>query len=111
MARAAPGSRARSPRPAILLFVAAATQAAPQAGSPGPPATREALLRAIDDLVDECRVESLWYLRPDYYPRDDGARLQVLEAIQERSSREVFQRAGAMKTWLSRPFSDASASS
>jgi len=35
--------------------------------------------------------------------------LQTLDAIQERSSREVFQRAGALKSWLSRHSSDGSA--
>ena len=73
--------------------------------------SRDDVVRAIDDLVDECRVESLWYFRPDYYPITDVARQQVLEAIQERSSRDVFRRAGTLKTWLSLHSSDASASS
>ena len=76
-----------------------------------PPSTREDLVRAIDQLVDECRVESLWYFRPDYYPGTDLERQQVLDAIQERSSRDVFQRAGTLKVWLSRHSSDGSASS
>jgi hypothetical protein len=74
-------------------------------------ATRDEVVRAIDDLVDECRVESLWYLRPDYHPATDIERHQVLDAIQERSSRDVFQRAGNLKAWLSLHSSDASASS
>ena len=69
------------------------------------------LVRAVDALVDECRVESLWSFRPDYYPRTDLERLQVLDAIQERSGREVFRRAGNLKTWLSRHSKDESASS
>ena len=69
------------------------------------------LVRAVDALVDECRVESLWYLRPDYYPGTDLERQQVLEAIQERSGNDVFQRAGTLKAWLSRHSSDGSASS
>jgi len=72
---------------------------------------REDLVRAIDRLVDECRVESLWYFRPDFYPGTDLERQQVLEAIQERSSRDVFQRAGTLKVWLSRHSSHGSASS
>jgi hypothetical protein len=63
----------------------------------------------VDSLVDECRVECLWYLRRDFYPRTDSERLQALDAIQERSNREVFQRAGALKAWLSRHSSDGSA--
>jgi hypothetical protein len=73
--------------------------------------TRDAVVRAIDDLVDEVRVESLWYLRPDFHPGTDTERQQVLDAIQERSSRDVFQRAGILKAWLSLHSSDASASS
>jgi len=73
--------------------------------------SRDDVVRAIDALVDECRVESLWYFRPDYYPITDVERQQVLDAIQERSSRDVFQRAGTLKTWLSLHSSDASASS
>lgn len=75
------------------------------------PASREELAREIDALVDDCRVECLWSYRRDYYPRTDAERRQVLEAIQERSTREVFQRAGRLKEWLSRPSSDGSASS
>ncbi len=66
-----------------------------------PEATRDEVVRAVDALVDECRVECLWYLRKDFYPRSDPERLQTLDAIQERSSRDVFRRAGALKTWLS----------
>jgi len=62
-------------------------------------------------LVDECRVESLWYFRPDYHPGTDLERQQVLHAIQERSGRDVFQRAGTLKVWLSRHSGDGSASS
>ena len=84
------------------------------AGPPAPAAkltSRDDVVRAIDDLVDECRVESLWYFRPDYRPITDAERQQVLDAIQERSSRDVFQRAGRLKAWLSLHSSDASASS
>jgi len=76
-----------------------------------PERDRDEIVRAIDRLIDECRVQCLWYVRPDYYPRTDLERLRMLEAIQERSGLAVFQRAGALKTWLSRHSSDASASS
>lgn len=75
------------------------------------PQTREELVRAIEALVDECRVESLWSYRPDYYPRTDSERLQVLDAIQERCTRDAFRRAGLLKAWLSRHSSAASATS
>ena len=71
----------------------------------------EDVRRAIDVLVDECRVECLWSYRRDYYPRTDAERLRILDAIQQRSGGAVFQRAGMLKAWLSHPSSDASASS
>ena len=80
-------------------------------GPTRPDASRDEIVRAVDALVDECRVECLWYLRRDYYPRTDRERLQALDAIQERSTREVFRRAGALKEWLSLHSSDASATS
>lgn len=83
---------------------------APRA-SPAPEPDRSAVTAAIDQLVDECRVQCLWYVRPDYYPRTDPERLDILEAIQERAGLAVFQRAGALKAWLSRHSSAESASS
>ena len=84
-------------------------------GQASDPPTRQGeraeAIQAIERLVDECRVACLWYTRPDFYPRTDAERLAVLEAIQERSSLQVFQRAGELKAWLSRHSSDASASS
>jgi hypothetical protein len=81
------------------------------AGAPTIDSTPRNLEREVDALVDECRVECLWYLRPDYYPRTDPERQQVLEAIQERGSRDVFRRAGTLKAWLSQHSSAGSASS
>ena len=91
------------PDPAIT------TPSAPAAtGSAHGPGTD--LEAAVDRLVDECRSQCLWYVRPDYYPRTDGERLEILQAIQERATLAVFQRAGALKVWLSRRSSDESAS-
>jgi hypothetical protein len=75
------------------------------------PATREEIARAVNALVDECRVECLWSLRRDYYPSTDVERLRILDAIQRSSNREVFQRAGVLKAWLSRDSSEGSARS
>lgn len=74
-----------------------------------PPAPSDVRV-AIDALVDACRVRCLWYMRTDYYPRTDPERLSVLDAIQARCDTATFRRAGALRTWLSRPSSDASAS-
>ena len=73
--------------------------------------SRQDVVRAIDVLVDECRVECLWYLRPDFHPGTDVERAQILDAIQARSNRDVFQRAGTLKAWLSRHSSAESVAS
>lgn len=69
------------------------------------------IARAVDAIVDECRVRCLWFLRRDYYPRTDAERLRVLSAIQERADLALYRRAGRLKAWLSRTSSGASASS
>jgi hypothetical protein len=69
------------------------------------------LAEEIDRLVDECRVDHLWYQRADYYPGNDAERLQLLDAIQKRANLDVFRRAGALKAWLSRLSSGESAGS
>lgn len=55
----------------------------------------------IDRLVDECRLSCLWYLRPDYYPKDDLQRDRVLERIQRNGDRAAFQKAAELRRWLS----------
>jgi hypothetical protein len=92
----------------VTLPVPAIASPSTPASAAGPELGLEA---AVDRLVDECRSQSLWYVRPDYYPRTDVERLEILQAIQERSTLAVFQRAGALKAWLSRRSSDESASS
>jgi hypothetical protein len=75
------------------------------------PATHEDLVRAIDAFVDECRTVALWYLRPDYYPRTDDERRQVLHEIQKHADLERYKRAARLQQWLSRHSSAASAAS
>lgn len=87
------------------MVAPAAKPAAESAPSP------DELARAIDALVDECRVRCLWHLRPDYHPRTDAERLRVLSAIQQRADLATYRRAGRLKAWLSRTSSAASASS
>lgn len=75
-----------------------------------PPATAE-VARAVDALVDECRVSCLWYVAADYYPVSDEERWNVLDLIQQHADLATFKRAGELKRWLSRPSSSASAAS
>ena len=73
--------------------------------------SREELDRQVDRLVDACRVECLWSLRPDYYPRSDEERLRVLEAIQRHAGLEAWREAARLKRWLSALSSATSAGS
>jgi hypothetical protein len=66
---------------------------------------------AVEQLVDRYRARCLWFLRPDYYPATDAERLIVLRYIEHHGDREAFQRAGAVRQWLSRNSSAASAGS
>jgi len=62
-------------------------------------------------LVDEYRTRCLWFLRPDYYPTSDDDRLRVLRYIERHGDRRAFQRAAAVRQWLSRNSSARSAAS
>jgi len=69
---------------------------------------QEAALRC---LVDEYRGRCLWFLREGYYPETASEMLRVLDSIQRHGDLEAFKRAGALKRWVSRTSSVASASS
>ncbi|MCA1585726.1 MAG: hypothetical protein LC791_13490 [Acidobacteria bacterium] len=71
----------------------------------------DALDLAVRDLVDEYRLQCLWFLREDYYPAIDAERERVLRLIERHGSLEAFQRAATLRSWLSRRFSDASSAS
>jgi len=75
------------------------------------PVSHEDTARAVDALVDECRSVALWFLRPDYYPRTDVERRQVLDSIQKHADVEAFKRAARLQTWLSQHSSAKSAGS
>jgi hypothetical protein len=75
------------------------------------PLSHQDIARAVDALVDECRIAALWFLRQDYYPQTDLERLRVLESIQKHANVEVFKRAARLQEWLSRHSSATSAGS
>lgn len=72
---------------------------------------REEIHRRVDDLVERYRQRCLWFLRPDYVPDSDEARLRLLDQIQRNGDREAFIRAGEVKEWLSRTIREESAAS
>ena len=70
-----------------------------------------AINEAIDRLVEEYRIQCLWFLRPDYYPTTREERLRALSHIEQRGDREAFLRAGTLRQWFSRHSNEKSASS
>jgi hypothetical protein len=66
---------------------------------------------AVNAFVDAYRARCLWFLRSDYYPATADERLRVLDYIQRHGDREAFQRAAALRAWLSRPSSERSVGS
>lgn len=73
--------------------------------------THAELVREIDALVDECRDDCLWYVRPGYYPAADDERLRVLDSIRRHADLARFKKAARLKAWLSLHSSSASAGS
>jgi hypothetical protein len=72
-------------------------------------ATDDALVVAVDRLVDEYRDRCLWFLREDFYPDSDAGRLRVLGYIQRHGDRAAYRRAAELRRWLSRRSSERSA--
>lgn len=63
----------------------------------------------VDRLVEEYRDRALWFLRPDYYPRSDEERLQVLAYIEQRADLPTFRRVARLRQCLLRTTSARSA--
>jgi hypothetical protein len=76
-----------------------------------PTEPHDPVVAAIDELIDECRADALWFLKPDYYPATDDDRQRVLHEIQKHGTAELFQRAARLREWLSQRSSGASANS
>ena len=60
-------------------------------------------------LVDEYRVQCLWFLREDHYPASATERERVLRWIELHGDVPAFRRVAEVRTWLSRRSSETSA--
>ena len=60
-------------------------------------------------LVDEYRVQCLWFLREDHYPASAAERERVLRWIELHGDVPGFRRVAEVRTWLSRRSSEMSA--
>ena len=69
------------------------------------------IAETVNRLVDEYRLQCLWFLRADYYPSSDEERRRVLDYIQRHGDRTAYQRAAEIRRWLSPSSSAASAAS
>jgi hypothetical protein len=68
-------------------------------------------LDELDRLIEEQRAATLWSLRVDYHPRTPAEVEKVLRTIEQHADLATFQRARALRTWLSRLTSVSSAAS
>jgi hypothetical protein len=75
----------------------------------GPDETK--IAAEVDQLVEEHRIECLWFLRPDYYPTTDEERIRVLGLIERHGNLGAFRRAATLRRWLSQTSNVASADS
>ena len=57
---------------------------------------------AIRRLVDDYRVQCLWFLREDYYPSTAAERERVLRLIELRGDLQAFRRVAEIRRALSR---------
>lgn len=62
-------------------------------------------------LVDDYRVQCLWFLREDYYPVGAEECERVLRLIERHGDVSALRRAAEVRTWLSRRCSGTSAAS
>ncbi len=67
------------------------------------------IVAEVDRLVEQHRIASLWFLRPDYRPTTTAERIRVLRWIEQRGDLESFRKAATLRRWLSQTSSDASA--
>ncbi len=72
---------------------------------------QEPLEKEIDDLVDECRDQCLWFLRSDFYPKTLDQKLRVLRYIERYGDRTAYRKAAEARRWLSQSSSETSAAS
>ena len=53
-------------------------------------------------LVDDYRVQCLWFLRDDYYPANAAECERVLRLIERHGDLPAFRRVAEVREWLSR---------
>ena len=59
----------------------------------------------IEALVEEYRDRCLWFLRPDFVPRNAKEALRILDLIERYGDRAGFERVRRLRQWLRLPTS------
>lgn len=67
------------------------------------------VMQEVHTLVDEYRVQCLWFLREDYYPRTPTEACRVLESIERHGDATAFRKAAVLRQWLLKNSNAASA--
>ncbi len=57
---------------------------------------------SVEKLVEDYRVQCLWFLRLDHMPETTVEILRVLSLVQRHGDRPAYPRAEELKSWLSR---------
>ena len=65
--------------------------------------------RELNALIDQYRVQCLWFLREDHYPENQEDALRILGYIKRYGDLEAFRRASTLAGWLSAHSSERSA--
>ena len=65
--------------------------------------TKQEIDAAVNKLVEEYRLQCLWFAPRDYLPDSDEQRLRTLDNIERYGDREAFKRARELREWLLRP--------
>jgi hypothetical protein len=69
----------------------------------------DAVMRDVRTLMDEVRLQCLWFMREDWYPSTPHEAIRVLGSIERNADMATFRRAATLRQWLSRRFSASSA--
>ncbi|NUM52981.1 MAG: hypothetical protein HUU46_04995 [Candidatus Hydrogenedentes bacterium] len=67
------------------------------------------VLRKVHELMDEYRVQCLWYMRKDYYPETAESAIRVLRAVENNGDLAAFKKAAPLRQWLPQHSSATSA--
>jgi len=62
--------------------------------------TKQEVEAEVDKLIEEYRLQCLWFAPRDYLPKSDEQRLRALGHIERYGDREAFKRSRELRDWL-----------